>query len=305
MDVPAQSAPAAEEPETYYIPLPEIPLQDIPIPFTILLPEASGVAVEQNDMAVIDHSNTKDGYVMVKYAETAPQASLRVMIDGPGEERYMYSLKPDGFEVFPLSTGSGTYTVGVYEQVEGNRYALAAEVTANVALEDEFAPFVRPNQYVDYSADSGAVHKAAQLIQGAGGVVQKVSAVYNYVINEISYDTALAATIREGALGEYLPDIDAVLEQKRGICFDYAALMAAMLRCQGIPVKLVVGYAGEAYHAWLSVYSAETGWVNDIVYFDGSSWQLMDPTFAAGGCGSEEVLQYIGDGQNYTPRFQY
>ena len=305
MEAPEESRPAQEEQKTYYIPVPEIPLQDIPVTFNVLLPEASGAAVEENDKAVIDHSNTKDGYVMVRYADPASRIKLKVMIDGPGEERYLYTLRPDGYETFPLSTGNGPYTVGVYEQVEGSRYALAAEVKAAVSLKSEFEPFIRPNQYVNYDAESGAVRKASQLIQGADGVVEKVSAVYNYVINEIGYDTGLAARIRGGELTEYLPDVDAVLASKKGICFDYAALMAAMLRCQGIPVKLVAGYAGEQYHAWLSVYSSETGWVNDIIRFDGASWVLVDPTFAASGGQSAEVLQYIGDGSNYAPKLQY
>ena len=34
--------------------------------------------------------------------------------------------------------------------------------------------------------------------------------------------------------------------------------MTGMLRSQGIPSKLVVGYAGTAYHAWISVWTEET-----------------------------------------------
>jgi hypothetical protein len=115
----------------------------------------------------------------------------------------------------------------------------------------------------------------------------------------------MAEVVASGALTEYLPDVDAIMEKKRGICFDYAAVMASMLRCQGIPAKLVTGYAGDAFHAWLSVYSTETGWVDDVIYFDGENWQLMDPTFAAAGAGSKEIKEYIGDGSNYTPNYQY
>ena len=50
-----------------------------------------------------------------------------------------------------------------------------------------------------------------------------------------------------------------LLEKKSGICFDYAALMTGMLRSQGVPCKLVVGYAGTVYHAWISVWTAEHG----------------------------------------------
>ena len=38
-----------------------------------------------------------------------------------------------------------------------------------------------------------------------------------------------------------------------GICQDLTALAACMLRVQGIPAKLVIGYADRSYHAWNNV----------------------------------------------------
>ena len=35
-----------------------------------------------------------------------------------------------------------------------------------------------------------------------------------------------------------------------GICQDLSAMMCCMLRVQGIPCKLVIGYADKYYHAW-------------------------------------------------------
>ena len=71
------------------------------------------------------------------------------------------------------------------------------------------------------------------------------------------------------------------LSTGKGICFDYAALMTAMLRSQGIPTKLEIGYSGEVYHAWISTYIDEIGWVDNVIQFDGKSWSLIDPTLAA------------------------
>ena len=80
--------------------------------------------------------------------------------------------------------------------------------------------------------------------------------------------------------------------------------MCSMLRSQGIPAHLEVGYAGEAYHAWISVFIKDVGWLNGIIEFDGKDWSLVDPTFAANS--SESALkQFIGDGSNYTTMFVY
>jgi transglutaminase-like putative cysteine protease len=75
--------------------------------------------------------------------------------------------------------------------------------------------------------------------------------------------------------------------------------MAAMLRSQQIPTRLEVGYAKDAYHAWISVYIADVGWLNGIVEFDGNTWTLVDPTFGATSADSS-LKKFIGDGSNYT-----
>lgn len=277
----------------------EIPLADAP-KSSMLLPQASGTKVQSNAKAAIDYSNTADGYVMVKYTASTSQ-KLKVIVKGP-KTTYTYNLAADkAWDTYPLSDGSGAYTIGVYENVSGTKYAGVLSQSISVTLKDEFAPFVRPNQYVDYENAPKTVAKAAELVSGKTKDLDKVQAVYDFVVKNIKYDKQLAATVKSG----YLPVLDTVLEKKTGICFDYAALMAGMLRSQGIPCKLVVGYAGQTYHAWISVYTEENGWVEGVVYFDGTSWQRMDPTFASTGNQSSTVMQYIGDGRNYTVKYLY
>jgi transglutaminase-like putative cysteine protease len=81
--------------------------------------------------------------------------------------------------------------------------------------------------------------------------------------------------------------------------------MAGMLRSQGVPCKLVIGYAGEAYHAWISVYVEGEGWVEGVVYFNGTSWERMDPTFASSSKESKAIMKYIGNGKNYSAKYFY
>ena len=95
--------------------------------------------------------------------------------------------------------------------------------------------------------------------------------VYNYVIKQYKYDKKKAKTVQSG----YIPNLDKIYKQKKGICFDYAAVMTAMLRSQGIPTKLVIGYTGNAYHAWISVYSKKKGWITGAIYFNGKKLKMM------------------------------
>ena len=282
-----------------------VPLDGLPPISIVLSPSAPGTAVQQNSSAVIDYSNAKDGYIMIKWTGGSTSSKIKVLIKGPNNsEDYQYNLRTDGsYDTFPLSDGNGQYSVRVYKQVDGTKYSPVLTAKVSAQLTDEFAPFIRPNQYVNYSDDSKAVTKAAEIIQekGAGDNLSKTEAIYDWVVNNLSYDTAKASSVQSG----YLPDIDVTLAEKKGICFDYAALMTGMLRSLGVPCKLVVGYAGTAYHAWISVWSAETGWVDGAIYFDGSVWQRMDPTFASSSKGSEAIMQYIGDGKNYSVKYVY
>ena len=259
----------------------------------LLRPEAPGTLTAFNDYAIIDYSNCRDGYVMVKYVEETSKR-LKVRIVGP-TTTYTYNIAANAWTVFPLSDGSGDYKIKVMRNKEGNTYSNMLTKTIHVALTDEFAPFLRPNQYVNYENATQTMNKAATLVAGKADPLDKVEAIFNFVVSNLTYDYEKAATVKSG----YLPDLDQVLAAKKGICFDYAALMAAMLRSQGIPCKLVVGFAGDVYHAWISVWSPDQGWVEGTIYFDGVDWQLMDPTFAS-TTGNPAIV-----GVTYTYKYIY
>ena len=264
----------------------------------ILEPEAPGTLEERTADAVIDYSNATDGYVMAQFL-TETDSRLKVLIKGP-TTTYTYNLPQGQWEVFPLSDGSGSYQVCIYQNVYSTKYALVMSAIFEVELSDEFAPFLRPNQYVNYSAATQAVDQGLEVTKGLTDPLEKVAAVYDYVVTTLTYDYEKAATVKSG----YLPVLDDVLASGQGICFDYAALMTAMLRSQGIPSKLVVGYAGSAYHAWISVWTEENGWIDGAIFFDGNVWKRMDPTFASSGNRSDEIMDYIEHGE-YTAKYLY
>ena len=252
--------------------------------------------------AVIDYSNAKDGYVMVKW--TGGAVKIAVQVTGPNNaEKYTYYPRTDGnYDVLPLSDGNGTYKFTMLKNVSGTKYSQVLATSISVSLADNLAPFLRPNQYVNYTASSEAVKKAQDLVKNAGDNLGKVQAVYNWVVTNLSYDYDKAATVKSG----YIPDLDNIMQVRKGICFDYAALMSAMLRSQGVPVKMVFGYTSTGeYHAWINVWSEKSGWMDSVIYFDGNTWKLMDPTFASTGNQSKSVMEYIGNTANYKERFTY
>ncbi len=274
-------------------------VEETQIPTGVVLePEAPGEQETRCDVAVVDYSNADDGYIMVNHFGES-DSRLKVLLTGP-TTTYKYDLPQGQWAVFPLSNGDGSYQAGVYRNTYGNKYALVMTANFSVTMEDPFGPFLRPNQFVNYQDAPDTVALGAQLCHGLESSLDKVAAVFDYVVENLTYDDEKAATVQTG----YLPVPDEILASGKGICFDYAAVMTSMLRSQGIPCKLVVGYAGSAYHAWISVWVEEVGWIHGIIQFDGQVWKRMDPTFVSSAETQEAILDFIENG-SYIEKYCY
>ncbi len=267
----------------------------------ILTPEASGTTVYANDVVSMDLSNTSKGYMILTYSGSNEKVKFQVESPDGITCTYLVSVRGEAV-VYPLVGGNGRYSFKLLEAADAAKdlYAVAFTQSAEVTLEDEFLPYLTPNVYVDYDSGSSAVAKGSSLVKKSKSGLDTVQSIYRFVIKNITYDTHKAENVAYG----YTPDVDDTLKTKKGICFDYAALMTAMLRTQRIPTKLEVGYAGDAYHAWISCYLEEIGWVDNVIEFDGKNWSLMDPTLAANN-GRSSVRDYIGDGSKYVVKYTY
>ena len=230
----------------------------------------------------------------LKYAGAA-DVKVKVQITGQGGEhlhlqpqqrrhaRRRLPLRPSG-ATGPVHRRRSTNTSG--NQVRAQAYS---NQPSRSSCASAFLPFLYPNQYVNYSADSRTVSVAkARRAAGAARVPTSgtvTANVYNYVTEPHRSTTMLQGrrTVQSGLIR---PTVD----KRRwppgtGICFDYAAVMAAMLQqlrdphpsrrwatCQAPPTT-----PGSAPT------SPGVGWVDGIIQFDGKSWKLMDPTFASNG----------------------
>lgn len=303
-----QTAPPKTEPPATVAPITDPPQTDPPqtepSPPYIITPTADGVKVYSNDDALIDASNSSQGYLMIRLKK-AMGGSYRILVNADDiNVRYTFQLNSSGnYEVIPLTEGSGKYTVNVLKVTSAGKGTVMFKQSLSVSVADSFLPFLTPNQFCMYDAGSSCVALSSKLCGGNKDTIAKTAAIYDYVINNISY----VSTAENGANG-YIPVPDTVLANKSGICFDYASLMAAMLRSQKIPTKVVVGYAGDIYHAWISVYVDGSGWIDGYIYFDGNSWNRMDPTFAASAkddADYKNTVDFISNGSNYSVMYYY
>lgn len=207
-------------------------------------PESSGEVVEVDGKLVIDASHMDQGYVMCCVsAPTDRTLKIRVTYGGA---QLMYDLESTGdYEVFPLQLGSGKYEFALFQSAKGGKYSSEGKITLSVQLSNENAAFLVPNQYVDYVQTTNAVLKSDEL--ATQGEVYKT--ICDFMTNEFSYDFARAKAISQKG-GLTLPDIDNCFDARAGVCQDLSAIMVCMLRVQGIPAKLIIGYADKYYHAW-------------------------------------------------------
>ena len=265
------------------------------MPAAALLSPFSADAVSAS-APVVDLSHTSDGYVA---ASATSDARLKLQVVC-GEMSYNYDLPSDGSPiVVPLNMGDGAYRVRVMQNTSGNNYVEVYAVDADVELESEFAPYLRPNLFCDYDDSSAAVAKARELAVSAENEGDVMRDVCIWVASNITYDYDKAAEL-SGTSG-YVPSPDETLASGTGICFDYASLSAAMLRSLGIPCKVVTGYVSPdgVYHAWNLVY-INGSWTSVEFSVREGEWSRVDLTFAAAGAGDT-----VGDGTSYTDRYVY
>ena len=126
-----------------------------------------------------------------------------------------------------------------------------------------------------YAASDEAVHDYARASFAPGQpVLTSAMSLTGRIFGEFKY---------EGGVTDVSTPIREVLENRRGVCQDFAHLQIACLRSHGVPARYVSGYllthppagqeklvGSDASHAWVAVWCPEYGWVdfdptNDVV----------------------------------------
>ena len=232
-------------------------------------PECPGTVTQTNGKMLMDASHMDQGYVMVCVNQpTSHKMKLRITYGGG---QLMYDINSDGmFEAFPLQLGSGNYKFEMFENVSGNKFSAEGQIALSVQLKDENAAFLVPNQYVNYDMFTAAVLKSDEICTNPEQTAVYKS-VTNFIASEFAYDFVRAKTISSGTL----PDIDYCYSNRMGICQDLAAVTCCMLRVQGVPARLMIGYADKYYHAWITANVA-----GQDVFFD--------PTNAVGAINARQ-----------------
>lgn len=221
----------------------------------------------------LNKSKIADGIITVQYTGSFNK-KIKLTVE-KNNERYVYNITNENPINIPLQLGDGTYKITVYKHLDSTNYQpLATEsVDANNISSVNLFTYSIPNIYFDKTLLS---IKNYDEVLGQDIANDKIKKLYGDVINLYTYDYDKAKKV---VSTEYVPFIDDMYSSKKGICYDYSVLMAGVLRSQGIPTKLVMGYAPEikAYHAWNQIYM-NGKWVTVDTTYDASKVQLGKST---------------------------
>ena len=165
-------------------------------PLQVLVPEAPGKKTLGASPLILDISNVDQGYLTA--VSDSDSQKMNIQLTDKDGTVYSYFVSPKESAVIPFSSGSGTYQVCCYQQIDGSQYAALFADTLEVSLENEFLPFLYPNQYVNFTPDSDSSKLALSMISEDASDVDALQAIYNYVTRNLTYDYELADTVESG-----------------------------------------------------------------------------------------------------------
>ena len=220
--------------------------------------------IENNGVKLYTDDAQAQGFVDIQGETIRSKIKLMVMRNN---EQTWYDVKLENGrfnQKLWLNSGKGTYTIHV------RKYSFGPKTT--VENVKEVNPLLSPEKYIECE-DKLIIDKAAEITKGLTVDREKAKAIYKWVSENIDYDYAkYSKHLNNNYDNEYGALL--ALNTKKGVCYDYAALAAALGRASGLQTKVVKGTGkingNFAYHAW-----------NEIYIADESKWIKLDTTFGA------------------------
>ncbi len=146
-------------------------------------------------------------------------------------------------------------------------------VRSNATVTKDLEIYVEPQERIE-SDNSKIVAKARELTEDISSDYKKALAIFEFVNTELQYDTS-SSYANKGAVS--------ALQNKRGVCEEFASLYVALCRAVDIPSRVVEGYkidkndVENEYGEYVTEYSViNHAWAE--IYFDDYGWLPVEPT---------------------------
>jgi transglutaminase-like putative cysteine protease len=232
----------------------------------------SDVYIEKNGVSLVKPPAEVQGKVHISGSTSKEKIKIMVKKDD-SQTWYDVPLVDGNFDSqLWLVQGEGSYTITVMVHEYDRKYSYGPSVTVKNTLDvDRFSV---PTKEIESDAPE-ITSLAEKLAENKKTDAEKMKAIYDWVTANINYDYK---KYEKHLNGDYDNTYGALntLKTKKGVCYDYAALTAALGRASGVRVKVVKGEgklgAFQGLHAWNEFYSSEE-----------KRWVSMDTTFGALG----------------------
>ncbi len=277
----------------------------------------TSTGVYSNDYVSINTNTANKGYVDIDYKDkygydisVEISTNVKNQYGNYGRWHYNTSNKGPCNIKAALTYGNVEYTISVYSSIINEKTNVGGctkkgQVTVKLNNVSETSAFLMNCGEVRYNFNMQFIKKANELASGCKNDLEKVSKIYDWLTNYISY----GLNDEEPSLGFYTCDLDKIYNSKKGVCYDYSVVLAAMLRSQGIPCKVVFGKYSNSDsglgHTWNEIYVSEAGTITtNKLSITGNKWCRLDPTFSKDNSGNS-AIQFMQNDTNYTWQYYY
>ncbi len=129
--------------------------------------------------------------------------------------------------------------------------------------------YLLPGEFID--SDNKKISDLAGILKAGGNDFKTAENISRYVTKNIKFDYSTKINKR-------VPLASEVLENKKGVCGDYANLMTALLRASGIPAKKINGLSLKNLKT-PSDWSSSAGSHAWVEFCIGNEWYFADPSW--------------------------
>ncbi len=133
------------------------------------------------------------------------------------------------------------------------------QTSRRVDSQEDVEKYLRPERLVTLSPRIREL--ASQVTWGHSTLEGKARAIYDYVVNTMTYDKSVP--------GWGNGDTERACDVQKGNCTDFHSLFMSLARAEGIPARFVIGFPLKkdaqgtipGYHCWAEFYLPDKGWI--------------------------------------------
>ena len=191
---------------------------------------------------------------------TNPRAQLYAYTDHMGNAVYHFNLLRQHEEL--RIEAQAVVEIGHFAPVPEKLDMLEWSRYNGLNMSDDHFDMLGPSKFAKPSPELASFMKIADLEKPQGDPMTALRTLNRAIYDSFDYQSGVT---------EVNSPIETALEERRGVCQDFAHIMIAIARQWGLPTRYVSGYlyhAGardrsraDATHAWVEAYLPSLGWV--------------------------------------------